>query len=113
MSAKGTSPFDTLSSPIGTSSVHDVSVMPVTSGSQYADEAVRAGAAAIVAERKLDVKIPVFVVSNARRALAEIAANFYKHPAKELTLLGITWSDYWARKVPAIRVQEIDYTVRQ
>ena len=30
-----------------------------------------------------------------------------------LTLFGITWSDYWARKVPAIRVQEIDYTVRQ
>src|SRR3954454_3700012 len=29
-----------------------------------------------------------------------------------LTLLGITWSDYWARRVPAIRVQEIDYTVR-
>ena len=30
-----------------------------------------------------------------------------------LTLFGITWSDYWARRVPAIRVQEIDYTVRQ
>ena len=30
-----------------------------------------------------------------------------------LTLFGITWSDYWARKVPAIRVQEIDYTVHQ
>ncbi len=59
-------------------------------GAQYAADAVRAGAAAIVAERKLDVKVPVFLVSNARRALAEIAANFYKHPAKELTLLGIT-----------------------
>ncbi len=59
-------------------------------GAQYAEEAVRAGAAAIVAERKLDVKVPVFLVSNARRAVAEIAANFYKHPAKELTLLGIT-----------------------
>jgi cytochrome c oxidase subunit IV len=30
-----------------------------------------------------------------------------------LTLFGITGSDYWARKVPAIDVQEIDYTVRQ
>lgn len=30
-----------------------------------------------------------------------------------ITLLGITWSDYWARKVPAIRVQETTYTVRE
>ena len=30
-----------------------------------------------------------------------------------LTLLGITWSDYWARRIPAIRVQQIDYQVRQ
>jgi cytochrome c oxidase subunit IV len=29
-----------------------------------------------------------------------------------LTLLGITWSDYWARRVPAIRVQDTIYTVR-
>jgi cytochrome c oxidase subunit IV len=28
-------------------------------------------------------------------------------------LLGITWSDYWARKAPAVKVQETDYTVRQ
>ncbi|MGA9525933.1 MAG: UDP-N-acetylmuramoyl-L-alanyl-D-glutamate--2,6-diaminopimelate ligase [Myxococcaceae bacterium] len=59
-------------------------------GALYAADAVKAGAAAIVAERKLEVKVPVFVVSNTRRALAEIAANLYKHPAKELTLLGIT-----------------------
>ena len=30
-----------------------------------------------------------------------------------LTLFGITWSDYWARKVPAIRVQQTTYEVRQ
>jgi cytochrome c oxidase subunit 4 len=29
-----------------------------------------------------------------------------------LTLFGITWSDYWARKVPAIRVQQTTYEVR-
>lgn len=28
-------------------------------------------------------------------------------------LFGITWSDYWARKAPAVRVQETDYVVRQ
>jgi cytochrome c oxidase subunit 4 len=30
-----------------------------------------------------------------------------------LTLFGITWSDYWARQEPAVRVQQIDYNVRQ
>ena len=27
-------------------------------------------------------------------------------------LFGITWSDYWARTTPAVRVQETDYQVR-
>jgi hypothetical protein len=30
-----------------------------------------------------------------------------------LTLFGITWSDYWARRVPAIKVQQTTYEVRQ
>lgn len=30
-----------------------------------------------------------------------------------LLLLGITWSDYWARTAPAVRVQETDYVVRE
>ena len=29
-----------------------------------------------------------------------------------LLLFGITWSDYWARKSPAVKVQETDYVVR-
>src|SRR5688500_4198431 len=28
-------------------------------------------------------------------------------------LLGITWSDYWARSAPGVKVQETDYRVRQ
>jgi cytochrome c oxidase subunit 4 len=30
-----------------------------------------------------------------------------------LILFGITWSDYWARTAPAVRVQETDYQVRE
>jgi cytochrome c oxidase subunit 4 len=30
-----------------------------------------------------------------------------------ITLIGITWSDYWARRVPGIRVQETTYDVRR
>ena len=30
-----------------------------------------------------------------------------------LLLFGVTWSDYWARTAPAVRVQETDYQVRE
>jgi cytochrome c oxidase subunit 4 len=30
-----------------------------------------------------------------------------------LTLFFVTWSDYWARDKPSVRVQEIDYSVHQ
>jgi len=61
-------------------------------GAQFAQDAVKAGAAAVVAEKKLDVKAPCFVVSagGGRKAAALAAANFYKKPAAELVLLGVT-----------------------
>ncbi|HYV46262.1 MAG TPA: UDP-N-acetylmuramoyl-L-alanyl-D-glutamate--2,6-diaminopimelate ligase [Myxococcaceae bacterium] len=61
-------------------------------GAQFAADAVKAGAAAVVAEKKLDVKVPVYVVSagSGRKAVALAAANFYKKPAAELVMLGIT-----------------------
>ena len=30
-----------------------------------------------------------------------------------LILFGVTWSDYWARTAPGVRVQETDYQVRE
>ena len=59
-------------------------------GAQFAPDAVRAGAAAILAERKIDVGVPCVVVPDVRRALALVASNFYAKPAEELTLLGVT-----------------------
>lgn len=59
-------------------------------GAQFAKDAVAAGAAAILAEKKLDLGVPCYVVGSARRALAGVAANFYGKPAQELTLLGVT-----------------------
>ena len=45
-----------------------------------------------MAEKKLDVKVPCFVVSagSGRKAVALAAANFYKKPAAELVMLGVT-----------------------
>jgi len=61
-------------------------------GSQYAQDAVKAGAAAVVAEKKLDLAVPCFVVGpgGGRKAVAVAAANFYRKPAAELVLLGVT-----------------------
>ncbi|HYX92350.1 MAG TPA: UDP-N-acetylmuramoyl-L-alanyl-D-glutamate--2,6-diaminopimelate ligase [Myxococcaceae bacterium] len=59
-------------------------------GAQFAPDAARAGAAAILAERRIDAGVPCFVVPDARRALAVVAANFYGKPAQELTLLAVT-----------------------
>lgn len=62
-----------------------------TDGAQFVPAAVAAGAAAVVAERPVEgASVPVAVVPNAREALALISAEFYGHPAKKLTVVGVT-----------------------
>jgi UDP-N-acetylmuramoyl-L-alanyl-D-glutamate--2,6-diaminopimelate ligase len=63
-------------------------------GHRYIDHAVARGAAAIVVERLAAAGaargVPVIVVPSSRVALAESAARFYGHPARELELVGFT-----------------------
>jgi len=59
-------------------------------GHAFAANAVAAGAAGLVVERRLELPVPQVVVEDARRAMARIAADFYGHPADDLLLLGIT-----------------------
>jgi UDP-N-acetylmuramoyl-L-alanyl-D-glutamate--2,6-diaminopimelate ligase len=59
-------------------------------GHEFAAEAVKAGAVALCVERPVDVDAPTIVVSDARRAMARMAAAFYGHPADRLLLLGVT-----------------------
>ncbi len=59
-------------------------------GTQFVGEAVSRGAVAVVAEKPLPSQVPFFKVSNARKALALIAANFHGRPADQLTLLAVT-----------------------
>ena len=62
-------------------------------GHRFLDQAVDAGAAALLVE---DIpagpspKVPVIVVPNSRAALAEVAARLFNHPARDLTLIGVT-----------------------
>ena len=60
-----------------------------TDGHQYIGKALEQGAAAIVCE-VAPAGAPAVVVENARRALAEIAANRFGHPADSMTMLGVT-----------------------
>ena len=59
-------------------------------GVQFVDEAIRRGAVAAVVERKVEAGVPCAVVPSARKALAQVAANFYGRPADELMLLAVT-----------------------
>ena len=59
-------------------------------GHDYIRQAALKGAAAVVCRCAPRLSIPVIEVANPRRALAQAAANFYGHPAKQLTLLGVT-----------------------
>ena len=61
-------------------------------GTAFVERAVARGAVAIVAERPptTDVGVPWTVVPDARLALAQLAAAFFRHPSEEMQVVGIT-----------------------
>ncbi len=61
-------------------------------GHRFAKEAVERGAIALVVEYKLsDIgDVPQIIVSDSRCALAQLSAEFWDHPSKKLTLVGVT-----------------------
>ncbi|EIJ81596.1 UDP-N-acetylmuramoylalanyl-D-glutamate--2,6-diaminopimelate ligase [Bacillus methanolicus PB1] len=59
-------------------------------GHDFAQSAVEKGAAAILAERKLQLDVPVIVVNDTYRAMAVLADAFYGQPSRKLHLVGIT-----------------------
>ena len=64
-----------------------------TDGYTYLPDAIRRGAVAVVVERdlpKIDAKVAVIVVPDARTALAELSAAFFDFPARKLKMVGIT-----------------------
>ncbi|MCI8401735.1 MAG: UDP-N-acetylmuramoyl-L-alanyl-D-glutamate--2,6-diaminopimelate ligase [Lachnospiraceae bacterium] len=63
-----------------------------TDGHEYIPQAVKAGAAVIVAERMTETPdtVTYVLVEDSRAALAKISAAWYGDPAKKLTVIGIT-----------------------
>ncbi|EAC3993628.1 UDP-N-acetylmuramoyl-L-alanyl-D-glutamate--2,6-diaminopimelate ligase [Listeria monocytogenes] len=62
----------------------------VVDGHQFASRAVELGAVAIIAEKQVDVSIPVIYVRDSKRAMAMLADYFYGSPTQALKLVGIT-----------------------
>ena len=61
-------------------------------GADFAVDAIRRGAVAVVADMPADaaVSVPWFVVPDARAAMAAIAAELYGHPSRSMQVIGIT-----------------------
>lgn len=59
-------------------------------GHEYALSAVERGAAALLVERKLEIDITQIIVADSRKAMAELAIEFYDNPARDMTIVGIT-----------------------
>ena len=63
-------------------------------GHQYIRQALEQGACAVVAQHAPDCPVPegvtLILVDDARRALAQLAAEWYDHPERQLRLIGVT-----------------------
>ena len=62
-------------------------------GHDYAADAVRRGAAALLVERALGLDVPQLIVRDGRAALAVVSAAFFGHPSRELGVIGVTGTD--------------------
>ncbi len=62
----------------------------VVDGHDFAPDAVRRGAAAIVCERRLGLDVPEVVVPGVRAAMGPLAAAYHGSPTAELRVIGVT-----------------------
>ena len=61
-----------------------------TDGHKYIGKAMELGASAVVCERVPEGDVPYVQVKSSRRALAQMAANYFGHPSSEMKMVGIT-----------------------
>jgi UDP-N-acetylmuramoyl-L-alanyl-D-glutamate--2,6-diaminopimelate ligase len=62
-------------------------------GHEFIADAVKRGAVAVVAQKKIRSKVPVAVVADSRAALADLAAELFEHPTRKLKLVAVTGTD--------------------
>ena len=61
-----------------------------TDGHKYIPMACEKGAACVLCERVPEGGVPFVRVADTRRALAVVGGNRFDHPARELTMIGVT-----------------------
>ena len=59
-------------------------------GNRFIPMALGKGAAAVVTARKPEGEVPYVLVESDRMALAWLGCNFFSHPAKSMTMIGVT-----------------------
>ena len=59
-------------------------------GSRFIGEAMEKGAVCVLCRHGVQETIPYVATDSCRRALAILSANWFDHPAKEMTLVGVT-----------------------
>ena len=59
-------------------------------GHDFIGKAMEAGAAAVLCQRVPEGNVPYIQTADSRRALAVVGANFFGHPAEDMTMAGIT-----------------------
>ncbi len=59
-------------------------------GHDYVNQAIEKGAVAILSQKPLEVKVPVVLVKDTKRAMAVVANVFYDYPTSKLSLIGVT-----------------------
>ena len=61
-----------------------------TDGHKYISAAVEKGAVCVLCQTPPEGAVPYIQVADSRRALAVVGANFFGHPAEEMTMVGVT-----------------------
>ncbi len=59
-------------------------------GNRFIPMAMEKGAAVVVTAKKPEANVPYVLVESDRMALAMLGCNFYGHPAKAMTMIGVT-----------------------
>lgn len=59
----------------------------------FVDDAIKNGAVAVVASKKINVNVPVIMVENTNKELPLLCSRFYDNPEKELKIISVTGTD--------------------
>ncbi len=63
-------------------------------GHDFIHDAIRRGAVAVVGQKDISaLSVPYIRVSDSRRSVTHLAASFYGHPGRKLTVIGVTGTD--------------------